>query len=327
MDNFVEGVTWLRGKSYQVFAYFSPDGPAHFVKRPSTYYLPRLRLLRNLIIQHILDRETDTATFYSLLEELRTDPDICPALPEEVVSAISLSQLLIVLREKYLTQEDMCSWVSSAFGKLIDELESGRINYYDDSDWEIRPLPGRELPKPSSGISHPIDEGRINYYDDSDWEIRPLPGRELPKPSSGISHPIDEVDQPENLSTRSILSIDPWLLVAAIGGISVVVFAIILWCIPSERWRAIITGLTGLGISVTLFILSLNPANFYRRWLSYVIPAGLFVNALGFTFDVFYKSDSSSGSLQWDGTASGLFFIAWAIVVVILVVGDIYSRN
>jgi hypothetical protein len=293
MDNFVEGVTWLRGKSYQVFAYFSPDGPAHFVKRPSTYYLPRLRLLRNLIIQHILDRETDTATFYSLLEELRTDPDICPALPEEVVSAISLSQLLIVLREKYLTQEDMCSWVSSAFGKLIDELESGRINYYDDSDWEIRPLPGRELPKPSSGISHPIDE----------------------------------VDQPENLSTRSILSIDPWLLVAAIGGISVVVFAIILWCIPSERWRAIITGLTGLGISVTLFILSLNPANFYRRWLSYVIPAGLFVNALGFTFDVFYKSDSSSGSLQWDGTASGLFFIAWAIVVVILVVGDIYSRN
>ncbi|MBD2066254.1 hypothetical protein H6F93_01705 [Leptolyngbya sp. FACHB-671] len=140
MDDLQSGVIGLCGKSDQVFAFYSPNGPAHFVKQSSAYYLVRLRLLRNLIIQFISEGETDTANFINLLEELRCDQDICPALPEEIVLSVSLPQLLLVLQERYKTQENICNWVISAFGKLICELESGRINYYDDSDFEIRPL-------------------------------------------------------------------------------------------------------------------------------------------------------------------------------------------
>jgi hypothetical protein len=47
---------------------------------------------------------------------------------------------VLVLLERYQTQANGCKWVISVFEKLIRELESGRINYYDDSDFEIKPL-------------------------------------------------------------------------------------------------------------------------------------------------------------------------------------------
>lgn len=285
----------LRGKSNQVFSYFSPDGPAHIVEQPSTYYLPRLRLLRNLLIQSILDDETDVSAFSNLLEELRNDPDLYPALPGEIVSAVSLSHLLIVLREQHLTPEDMSSWVTSVFGKLIGELESGRINYYDDSDWEISPPPGRKSRMISNEISPVIDEES-----------------ESTKPSS------------RDISFSASTS---WRIWAVACGVSVVAFILVLWWIPSNKWRAIVAGLTSIGAIVTIFVLSLNPANFYRRWLNYVIPGGMVVNALGFTFDVFYESDSSLGSLQWNSAVSGSFCFAWSIIVLGLVWGDLKSRN
>ena len=63
----------------------------------------------------------------------------------------------------------------------------------------------------------------------------------------------------------------------------------------------------------------MNPTYFYRRTLSYVIPAGLLLNAVGFTVDVI----APGGRFQWNGAVSGWFFAAWAVVVGCLVLGDL----
>jgi len=244
------------------------------------------------------------------LDELKNDQAICPALPEEIRSTVSLPQLLIVLRERHQTQENICNWVASAFGKLISELESGRINYYNDSDWEIKPPPGRG--QETTQLTN-VDAERAQSH-----QSTKLPNK--------ILDSVEEINQQQN-SNIQLLIFTSWPFFSVVCGISVVIFAIVLWLIPSVNWKAIIASLTGLGVIVAITIQSLNPINFYRRWLSYVIPGGIFVNALGFTFDAFFTSGSSSGSFQWNGTASGLFFISWAIVVLGLVWGDSQQKR
>ena len=70
-------------------------------------------------------------------------------------------------------------------------------------------------------------------------------------------------------------------------------------------------------------MLSLNPARYYRRRLSYVIPTGLLVNVAGVSFDAFLMSEPTLGWLRWDGAVSWSFNLAWAVVVGILVWGDL----
>jgi len=118
-----------------------------------------------------------------------------------------------------------------------------------------------------------------------------------------------------------------WPFLSVLCGAGAVMFALLIWWIPSIEWKAVIAGLVFLGAIITLFILWLNPVNFYRRWLSYVIPGGMLINAVGFTFDAVLVTDVSSGSFKWDGTASGLFFIAWAIVTIGLVWGDLQQKR
>jgi len=78
----------------------------------------------------------------------------------------------------------------------------------------------------------------------------------------------------------------------------------------------------GLGILVTAFTLKMNPKYYYRRKLSFVIPAGFLINALGYTFTAFASSSSAIGGFHWDGTVSGWFYIAWAAIVGFLVWAD-----
>lgn len=102
---------------------------------------------------------------------------------------------------------------------------------------------------------------------------------------------------------------------------------IALWLIPSNEWRAIVGGLLVVGLLVTGVVAMFNPKYYYRRWLTYVIPAGLLGNALSFSLDASVRSESAVGWLGWNGVASGFFFIAWAAVVGLLVWADVKQKR
>jgi hypothetical protein len=95
----------------------------------------------------------------------------------------------------------------------------------------------------------------------------------------------------------------------------------------SNESRVIFGWLVGLGVLVTGFMMRMNPAFFYRRLLSYVIPAGLLANAIGFSADLFVSSDPAMGGIRWDGSVSDWFFAAWAVVVGFLVTGDVLLQK
>ena len=78
---------------------------------------------------------------------------------------------------------------------------------------------------------------------------------------------------------------------------------------------------------MTAFMMSMNRKYFYRRWLSRVIPAGLLMSAIGFSFGAFVSTDSAIGHFRWNGAASGVFFLSWAFVVACLVVGDMKQQK
>jgi hypothetical protein len=126
-------------------------------------------------------------------------------------------------------------------------------------------------------------------------------------------------------TTGSVITSWPMFSVAC--GFGAIVVAIVLWLIPSNEWRAIVGGLLGLGLAVTAVVLTFNPKFFYRRWLAYVIPGGLLVNALGVTLDGFVLSKWAVGSFRWDSMTSGWFFVAWAAVVWGLVWADVKQRR
>jgi hypothetical protein len=114
-------------------------------------------------------------------------------------------------------------------------------------------------------------------------------------------------------------TVTTWRFFSLACGFGAVLTAILIWLLPSNEWRAAVGGLVGLGLLVFAFMLSMNPTYFYRRTLSYVIPAGLLLNALGFTVDVI----APGGRFQWNGAVSGWFFVAWAVVVSSLILGDL----
>ena len=114
-----------------------------------------------------------------------------------------------------------------------------------------------------------------------------------------------------------------WRFFSIACGAGTVVIALLLLMLPSNEWRAIVAALIGLFLLVTTFVLSLNPAFFYRRLLSYLIPGGLLLSAAGFSVDAFASGEPAIGWLRWNNDVSEWFFAAWAVVVACLVWGDL----
>jgi hypothetical protein len=56
-----------------------------------------------------------------------------------------------------------------------------------------------------------------------------------------------------------------------------------------------------------------------------VIAAGLFVAAAGFSVEIFGEGDPGTGLLRLNTAVSNVFFGAWALVVVALVVADLWQ--
>ncbi len=150
----------------------------------------------------------------------------------------------------------------------------------------------------------------------------PTPAPDEP-PSSNDKADTD--DKPSGGAQLDVFS--SWRFFSIACGLGAVVIALIMVFVLSNESRVIFGWLVGLGILVTAFMLRMNPAFFYRRLLSYVIPAGLLTNAIGFSADLFVSSEPAKGGFRWDGSVSDWFFIAWAAVVGFLIMGDIFKNR
>ena len=114
-----------------------------------------------------------------------------------------------------------------------------------------------------------------------------------------------------------------WRYFSIACGAGAVLFAILVLLLPSNEWRLIVGGLAALGVIVTAYMLSLNPARYYRRWLSYVLAAGVLANAAGVSIDAYLTSQPLTSWLHWDGAAGWSFNLAWAVIVGLLILGDL----
>lgn len=106
-------------------------------------------------------------------------------------------------------------------------------------------------------------------------------------------------------------------LAAAVGVIGVPLLP------ASIEWKLKIGGALLAGLLVAVAVLRHNPAYFYRRWLTYVIPAGLVVHAFGFKVDMTVGADK----VQWEGTHSIGFTVAWVLIVLGLLGADLIDRG
>ena len=127
-------------------------------------------------------------------------------------------------------------------------------------------------------------------------------------------------------SPNSTHGITDWPKFSLICGGVAVAITIALMLLPSNKWQAIGGGLVGVFLLVTGVVLSLNPANFYRRLLCYVVPAGVLIEAAGFSFDVWFRGNTDTG-FRWHGNASNGFFFAWALIITCFVVADCWTRR
>jgi C-terminal of Roc, COR, domain len=113
-----------------------------------------------------------------------------------------------------------------------------------------------------------------------------------------------------------------WRWFSAACGLGAILVAIVLLLLP-PRWSVYVGGLLGLGLLVTVMVWQRNPRNFYRRWLGYVLPAGLLMNAAGFALEGYASGSPLTAWFHWDGTVSWTFNLAWAGIVGLLVWGDL----
>ncbi len=129
----------------------------------------------------------------------------------------------------------------------------------------------------------------------------------------------------QNLNTVSARPwssiITEWRLFSIACGLVAVFFAVILLLLPLQ-WQIRLSGLTGIFFLVTVFMLSIDPARFYRRLLSYVIPIGLLLNSVGGSINLYASTTNGDAWLMWDREVNVGFLVVWVIIVGMLVWAD-----
>ena len=126
--------------------------------------------------------------------------------------------------------------------------------------------------------------------------------------------------QPESPRSSTFTS---WRFFSIACGVAAMLFAIVLYLLPSMELRIWVGVLAGIGLFVTMYVQSRNPARYYRRALNIVIPGGLLLQVGGGALDVYAATEPALGWFRWDGGTSGIFFVAWAAVVGVLVWADL----
>jgi len=67
-----------------------------------------------------------------------------------------------------------------------------------------------------------------------------------------------------------------------------------------------------------------KPRNYYHRWPTLVLPAGLLASGLGPTIELFASSSDAMAWFRWaPEVVEWSFFLAWATVVALLVMADL----
>ncbi|MEZ4432738.1 MAG: COR domain-containing protein [bacterium] len=142
-------------------------------------------------------------------------------------------------------------------------------------------------------------------------------------PSGDAAAPVIAVVEaaPANPSSDATVS---WPRLAIGAGLAAAVGVIGVPLLPaSVEWKLKIGGGLLVGLVVAVAVLRHNPAYFYRRWLTYAIPAGLVVHAFGFKVDMTVGADK----VQWEGSHSIGFTVAWVMVVLGLLGADLVDRG
>lgn len=125
----------------------------------------------------------------------------------------------------------------------------------------------------------------------------------------------------------TIAAFTSWPGLSLASGMVAVVIVILLWKIPSLEWRLWIAFLLAVFFSVAGYVRGLDPNYFYRKMLSYSIPAGFAINGVGFASEAQYAGSIGDGSLHWNGAASGTFNVAGALVVIALASADTVQQS
>jgi hypothetical protein len=117
-----------------------------------------------------------------------------------------------------------------------------------------------------------------------------------------------------------------WHWMALGCGAGSIVLAAILWPLPWSGWRLAVASIIGIGAAVTLLVLSLNPARYYRWCLSALLPVGP-VHAAGMSIEAGGASEFATGFLRWDGETSTAFLVVWGAIIIALIVADLVQQR
>ena len=117
-----------------------------------------------------------------------------------------------------------------------------------------------------------------------------------------------------------------WNWLALGCGAASIVLAAILWPLPWSGWRVAVASIVGIGAAVTLLVLSLNPARYYRWCLSALLPVGP-LHAAGVSIEAGGTSEVATGFLRWDGETSTAFLIVWGMIIIALIIADLLQQR
>jgi hypothetical protein len=126
---------------------------------------------------------------------------------------------------------------------------------------------------------------------------------------------------PPTVATPSQGLAGRWWFPLACGAAAMALVVLLLF-LPTNESRAIVGGVFGVGIVVTLLATHFAPGRFYRRMLTWAVPAGFLIHAAGFSAEAGFWGDAAA-RLQWDGRVGGWFSVAWLGSVVAFIVADL----
>lgn len=109
-------------------------------------------------------------------------------------------------------------------------------------------------------------------------------------------------------------------------GAAAMALAVLLMLLPTNEWQAVVGGVAGVGIIVTLVATHFAPGRFYRRMMAWTVSGGFLIHMAGFSAEAGFWGDSAA-RLQWDGRVSVGFSVAWMVIVVGLIVADLKQSS
>jgi internalin A len=186
-------------------------------------------------------------------------------------------------------------------------------------------------------------EYRVGDLLDGVRHERPIPGRSGPNrliASALVEPPITSSlvvqaaatlqrsnDSPDEAPLATSKNNRSWNSTAALTGLAAALSTLIVWFVPWPRVQAGIAIAAAAGGLIFLFLLFRNPASFYRRMIGVVVLGGTAASAVGFTLHAVVDTKDGNAALSWVGDASPWFWIAWVVVIALLILGDYLHRD